>query len=196
MILLKKRTHLVLKTPLAVVRLLLVDVSKQRRDIGRPDGEQTIPPLPCELRNSPLLYPCRRTGLDHRHNLRCRSRGRKLHRKMNMIGNATHAKTFAIQLPRCPSNVSVQRGTNLAMNQRHSKLRTEDNMHQIEAQRLRHTRNHTSAATTRHPTKVALSYPILCTRPTAPKQTHSAKGATHTSLGRRPRSTRNRNRKG
>ena len=72
MILLKKSAHLVLKTPPAVVRRLLVDVTDQWAKICRPDRKQTIPALPRETGHPLLLHPHGRP----RFNLRYEFRGR------------------------------------------------------------------------------------------------------------------------
>jgi hypothetical protein len=138
MILLKKRAHFVLKTPLAVVRLLLVDITNQCANIRRPNGKQSIPTLPCEPGNTLVLHPRRRSRLDLRNNFRRRPRRSQPHREMNMIGYATHTETFAIQLPRRPRQIRMQRRLDTLANQRRAILRAENNMNQIETQRLRH----------------------------------------------------------
>jgi hypothetical protein len=138
MILLKKRAHLTLKISLEMVRLLLVDVMNQRAQRRRTYREQPIPALPREIRNSLLLHPNGRTSLDFRHNLSGRSRRGQSHREMNVIGDPTHPKAFAIQLARSPRKVSVKSGSNLVIDQGSMLFRREDNMHQVEAQRLWH----------------------------------------------------------
>jgi len=138
MILLEKRAHLVLETPLAMVRLLPVDITLQRAQIRRSDGKQTIPALPRKLPHPLLLHPDGRRRLDLRHELRGRSRRCQPHRKMNVIGNTAHAKALAIQYARRSREIGMKRGTDFLVDQRRAMFRAEDDMHQVEAQRLRH----------------------------------------------------------
>ena len=138
MILLEKRAHLVLETPLAVVRLLPVDVLQKSPDIGRADGKQRVSTLPRELRDPLLLHPDGRPGLDLGYDPRCRFCRPQPHRKMNMIGNSTHPETLAVQFARCTSQICVKSGANFVVDKRSTLFRAEDDMHQVEAQSLRH----------------------------------------------------------
>jgi len=108
MILRKKRPHLVFKTPLAVMRLLVLDVSHQHTDVGGAYRKQPIPTLPCQLLHALLLHPDRRSRFDLRHNFRRRLRGRQTQRQMDLIGHASGAETFAIQLPCRGRQIRVQ----------------------------------------------------------------------------------------
>ena len=189
MILLQKRAHLLLKTPLLVVRPLTVDVPQQRPHIRRTHGEQSISALPRELRDTLFFHPHRRACLQLRHHLRRGPRHRKTQRDVHMIFDATHAKTLAIQPASSPREIRMQSRRGLLAYQRHTTFRTEDNMHQIEAERLRYTRNLRHFQPPAHPTKVALQTTLF--RPsifTYSSGQQSAKGANHNSLGRRPRS--------
>ena len=142
MILLEKRAHLVLETTLGVVRLLSVDVTQKHANIRRADGEQSVSALPREIANPLLFHPNGRPGLDLRHDLRRRSRRRQSYRKMNMVGNAAHPKTLAIQFARDAREICMKVGTDIIVDQRKPVLRAEDKMHQVEAQRLRHGTNY------------------------------------------------------
>lgn len=144
MILLEKRAHLIPEIPLGVVRLLLVDVMQERANIRWTDGEQSVPALPRKLTNSVLLHPYGRSGLDLGHNFGRRSCRPQSHRKMNMVRNPTHAKALAIQLARDPGKISVKTGADVIVDQRRTMLRAENDMHQIETERLRHRRNYMS----------------------------------------------------
>ncbi len=144
MILRIKRAHLVLKTPLAVVRPLCLDVLNQRPNIRRTQGEQAISTLPGKVLHALLLHPCRRTALNLRNNLRRNLRRGQAQRQMNMVCNATCAETLAIQLPRCTRQIGVQGFGKVVSYQRPTIFRTENDMHQIEAQRLRHAQNYMS----------------------------------------------------
>jgi hypothetical protein len=57
---------------------------------------------------------------------------------MNVIGHTSDPKTFAIQLPRRARQIRVQRVGSLFRYRRLAVFRAEDEMHQVEAQRLRH----------------------------------------------------------
>jgi hypothetical protein len=138
MILLEKRAHLVLEIPLDVVRLLSVDVTQESVNISRTDREQSVSTLPSKLTNSVLLHPNGRSGLDFRHNFRrcfCRAQP---HRKMNVVGDSTYPKTFAIQFASGSGQICVKGGNNAVANERRTMFCAEDDMHQVKAQRLRH----------------------------------------------------------
>ena len=142
MILLEKRAHLILKTPFPMVHRLRVDVFRQRANVRRTDGKQTITALPRKV-SHPLLFPPRgRYCLDLRNEFcgcscRCQS-----HRKMNVVGNPTRAETFAIQLARCPRDIRMKCRADIIVDKRSPMFRAENNMHQVEAQRLRHARDY------------------------------------------------------
>jgi len=142
MILLKKRAHLVLKTPPAVMRWLVADVSNEGGHIGGTDREQAIPTLPREHWDALPLHPRGRTGLNLRHDLRGRPCCRQPHREVHMVRNAADAKTFAIQLACRSRKIGMQCTSDLVIDQRQSVFRAEDNMYQVEAQRLRHRGNY------------------------------------------------------
>jgi hypothetical protein len=218
MILLEKRVHLVLKTPLAVVRLLFVDVIDQRADVGGADREQPVPALPREVRSCLLLHPNGRTGLDLRDNLRRRSRRSQPHGEMHMVGNSTNPKAFTIQLSGRTGKISVQNGTDLVVDQRCTLFRREHDMHQVETQRLWHPGNYMSdlqPSPVSANTYLGLRPRLLCSRTFGPsgytpRQTghrsanrphlsahlnQAPKARQHTSLGRRPRSEAQRDRR-
>ncbi len=155
MILLAKSAYLLLETPLGMVRLLPVDIPHQRAKIRRSNRKQPIPTLPRKSRNPLPLHPHGRCRLQLRHHLRRRPRPRQPHRKVHMIFYATRAKTLALQPTRCPGKIRVQSRRKLFANQGPPFLRTENNMHQIEAKRLRHPASLTPLHQPTHPTKVA-----------------------------------------
>ena len=139
-----KHAHLVLETPPAVVCLLRLDVSDQRADISRTHRKQPVPTLPRKTLHSLLLHPHRRPRLDLRHDLRRLSRGRQTQRKMNMIRHTARAEALTIQLTRCTRQVRMQRISKCVGNQRLPVFCAENNVHEIEAQRLRHARDYMS----------------------------------------------------
>jgi len=138
MILLPKPAHLVLKAPLGVVLPLAFNVSHQRAQICGPHGEQSIPALPRESGDTLLLHPNRRSCLDLRYHLCRGSRRRKPQGQMHMVLNASHSKTLAIKPARRAGQISMKGRANLVADQRLPLFRTEDNMDQVQAQRLCH----------------------------------------------------------
>jgi hypothetical protein len=138
MILIEKRAHLVLETPFDVVRLLRVDVVDQRADIRRADGKQTVSTLPRELGYPLLFHPYRRSGFHLGYEFRCRSRRRQSDRKMNVVGNSTHSKALTIQFARGSGEIRMKIRNHVIVDERSPMFRAENDMHQIEAQRLRH----------------------------------------------------------
>jgi hypothetical protein len=138
MILLKKRPHLILKTPFAVVRLLLINVVDESANVRRTDGKQTIPTLPSEITYPLLLHPDGRSRLDLRYELRSRSCHCQSYREMNMVGSSTRSKALTIQSARRSSEICKKRSANIFVDQRGSMFRAENNMNQVEAQRLGH----------------------------------------------------------
>ena len=138
MVLLEKRAHLVLKTPFDVVRLLPIDVMHQRNHVRRADGKQTVSTLPREFLNTLLFHPYGRASLNLRYDFGGRPRRRQPHRKMNVVGNSAHSKTLAIQFARSSGEICMKIWNNVIVDQRSPMFCAEDDMHQIEAQRLRH----------------------------------------------------------
>ena len=138
MIFLEKHAHLILKTPLAVMRLLLVNIPNERADICRADGKHSISALPGKSMDALLFHPCRRGCLDLRDNLcRC-SRCGQSHRKMNVVSDSSYPEALTIQAARGSREIGVKTGQNVIVDQGNAVFRTEDNVDQIEAQRLRH----------------------------------------------------------
>jgi hypothetical protein len=138
MILRIKRSHLVLETPLAVVRLLRLDVSHQSANVRGTHRKQPVPTLPREIFHALLFHPRRRSRFDLRHNFRRLSRRSQTQCQMNVIGHTSGPKTFAIQFSCRARQIRVQRIGNLFRYQRSTIFRAEDDMHQVETQRLRH----------------------------------------------------------
>jgi len=184
MILLEKRAHLVLKAPLSMVDFLLIDVLNQRAQISRTNGEHPVSALPCEARNSAFLHPDRRRRFNLRHNLRRGCSRSQSYRKMNMICDPANSEALAIQFASCPGKVSMKVTRNVIANEWNSILRTEDNMHKIETQRLRHSGDYISGL---QPSSVSnneylgLRPRLVCHRTFGPEATeHSAaRGNSH-----------------
>ena len=143
-ILRQHRPHLVLKTPLRMVHLLVIDIPTQRLHIRRTNGKQPIPTLPPETCNPLHFHPGRRGSLQPRHNIRRSLRRGQTQPNMYMVRNTTHAKTFAPQLPRQTRQISVQTRPDLIMNQRLTPFRAKHDVNQIQAQCLRHQQSHAS----------------------------------------------------
>jgi hypothetical protein len=144
MIFLEKRAHLVLEIPLPVVRLLSVDVTQESANIRGTNGKQSVPALPRKLTNSVLFHPNGRSGLDLGHNPRGYFCSTQPHRKMNVIGNPAHPEAFAIQLARHTGKICMKTSANIIVDKRRTMFRAENDMHQVEAQRLRHCTNYMS----------------------------------------------------
>jgi len=144
MILLKKRVHLVLKTSPAMMVLLRVDVLNQCIQVRRADREQTISPLPRKIGDSVFLHPDRRRRLHLRDNLRGKDRRIQSDCKVNMICDPAHAEALAIQFARCPGNIGVKVCGDVISNKRKPTLGAEDNMHEVETQRLGHSGDYIS----------------------------------------------------
>jgi hypothetical protein len=138
MILLTKSAHLVLKAPLRMMLPLAVDVPHQYIQVCGPHGEQSIPALPRKSDDALLLHPCGRGRLDLRHHLRRGSRRSKSQGQMHMVLNTADTKAFAIEPTRCTCQIRMKRRANLLGDQGLPFFRAEDNMDQIQAQRLRH----------------------------------------------------------
>ena len=139
LILLQKRPHLLLITPPPVVRPLPVDIPQQRPNIRRPDRKQPIPTLPRKTGDPALLHPGRRPGLQLRNHLRRVARHPQPQRQVHMILHATSPETLTPKPPRRLRQIPIQPRTNLLTDTRPPILGTPNNMHQIEAKRLRHT---------------------------------------------------------
>jgi hypothetical protein len=172
MVLIEKRAHLVLEVSLAMVRLLPIDISNQRAEIGRADGKQTIPALPRKSADTLLFHPGGRAGFDLGDNLCRRSGPGQSHRKTNVVSDASYSETFAIQLARSSRKIGVESRQNVIMDQRDTIFGTEDDMDQIEAQRLRHCRNYMPGlqpSTTLANTYLGLRPRLLCHRTYGPQ---------------------------
>jgi hypothetical protein len=144
MILLKKRAHLVLKTPSLMARFLRVNVVQQCFAIRRSDGERTIPALPREARKCFALQPNRRVDHQFLHWVR-EIHGRvKTNRKMDMISDATDAVTIAALIARNRREIGVQLRKDRSIEHRATVSGAEDNVDQQKTQRLGYEPNYIS----------------------------------------------------
>ncbi len=138
MILLEKRTHLFLKIPLAVVRLLPLDVQNQRSRLRWTDGKCPIPALPRKRVNTLNLHPLRRSGLQLLHQLCQALRRMQTDGEMHMVGHTPDSKTIAFPIAHNCRKISMQPAPHILLQQWTAILRTEDDMDQHETQRLGH----------------------------------------------------------
>ena len=139
-ILLQKRTQLILKPVFPVMRLLRINVTNQRLQIGRPNGKRTISSLPrkfAQPRKLPL-QPFGRRRLHLSHQIRDVRRRTQPHRKMNMIFDATYPIALASRPTHDRCKIGVEPGTHTLIQQRRSIFRTEDHVNHNKRQRTRH----------------------------------------------------------
>jgi hypothetical protein len=171
MVLVEKNSHLVLEVSLAMVRLLPVDISNQRTKIGRADGKQTVPALPRKSADTLLFHPGGGGGFDLGDNLCRRSCRGQSHRKMNVVSDASCSETLAIQFARGSRKIRVKSRQNVIIDQRDAIFGTEDDMNQVEAQRLRHCCDYMSGlqpSTTPANTYLGLRPRLICHRTYGP----------------------------
>src|SRR5215469_14906143 len=140
----QKRTQLITKRMLAMMRLLPIDVSQQRIEIRRPHRERPITDLPGEIRNPLRLQPSRRRGLQLLHELRNRLFLALTNRKMDMIGNTPSPVTFASSISCDRREVSKQIGTDILVEQGQSIFGAEDHMNHNKGKRSWHSKNYRS----------------------------------------------------
>jgi hypothetical protein len=160
MILLKKRPHLLLEIPLAVMRLLLLDVLQQRPHVRRTHGKRPIPALPPKRLNAFNFHPLRRRDLDLFNELRNTLLRMHPHRQMHMIGHPTHPQTLALFVANDGREVRMQSIPHIIPQIRTTILGTEDNMDQQKAQRLGHDEDYRSLYTL---AALSLTMLTLCT---------------------------------
>jgi len=133
--------QLILETTLRVVRFLSIYVQHDGIHIRRADGEQAIPALPCETDHSLPLHPGGRARLDLRNYL-CRDlRGRQTQGDVDMIGDTANANTLTTELTNGSGDVRMKRRLDSIVDEQRPAFGAEDNMHEVEAQRLRHGRH-------------------------------------------------------
>jgi hypothetical protein len=161
MILLKKRPHLFLEIPLAVMRLLLRDVSNQRTGIRRPNGERTVPTLPPKCVNALNLHPFGRRNLYFFNKLRNALRRMHPHRQMHMVCNTADPETIALLIANDGSKIGMQTISHTILQQRTTILRTENDMNQQKTQRLGHRKNYRSTLQRLMVSFVTLSMTLL-----------------------------------
>ena len=140
MVSLQQSAQLFLVAPLCVMSFLPVDVLNQCRDVRRTDRKQRITSLPGKVGHSLCLHPCRRRAFHFRYHLCRRLRDCNLQSQMHMVRHATGPKALTSKPARRSRQVGMQR--RWILDQRHTSLRTEHHMHQIEAQSLRHSQKY------------------------------------------------------
>ena len=142
MILLKKRPHLFLETPLAVMRLLLLDILNQRAGIGGTNGKRSIPALPGKPFDPLNLHPLRRSNLHFLDKLRHALRRMQPHSQMHVVCHPTNPQTFALLIANDSREVRMQPIPHAVIQQSTTILGAENNMDQQETQRLGHAANY------------------------------------------------------
>jgi hypothetical protein len=142
MILLKKRAHLLLEIPLAMVRFLLLDVRDQRARVRRADGERPVPALPRKGLEALTLQPFGRRRFHFLNELRETLRRVQTNGEMHMVRHTADAKAIAFFIADKSREVHMQIGSHALVQQGKTSLRAEDNMDQDEAQRLGHGRDY------------------------------------------------------
>lgn len=147
----QKRTQLITKRLLAMMRLLPIDVSQQRIQIGRPHRERPITDLPREIRDPLRLQPSRRGRLQLLHQLRNGLFFTETNRKMDMIGNTPNPVTFASSISCDCREIREQIGTNFVVEQRQSVFGAEDHMNHNKSKRSWHSENYRSVFQTSEP---------------------------------------------
>jgi hypothetical protein len=186
----QQRPKLLLEIPLGMMHLLRFDVSNQGLQIRRSHRKRRIPPLPRKLQQPTIvLQPMRRQALQLPHQLCHGNLTRHSDRKMHMVRHAAYPITFTPQLPRYSSQISVKPHAHVLSDHWYPVLRTEDHVNQNKRERLRHGRDYRSLPPCPPISPPTSSPDRLAARLANPRQP-SAKGATHTSLGRSPRYTR------
>ena len=144
MILLKKRPHLVLKSSLAMLRFLRLDIPNQSFAVTWRHGKRAIPALPTKSRDTLGLNPFRRTGLELLDKFCNRHRRMEVDREMNMVRNSANSKAGALMFTCNPSEICMKRAANILIHKGLTIFRAEDKMNQHKAQRLGHCANYRS----------------------------------------------------
>jgi len=147
----QERTQLITKRLFAMMRLLPIDISQQRLKICRPNRERPVTDLPGETRNSLRLQPSRRGGLQSLDELRDRYFFSETNRKMDMIGNASYAVTFASSISCHRSEVREQIGADVILENGQSIFGAEDYMNHNKGKRSRHSADYRSVFQTSNP---------------------------------------------
>ena len=138
MVLGKQRAHFVLKTSLRVVRPLCVDVTDERVEVGWTDGEQAISALPGEVVDALTLHPDGGGRFQVGDEVGGGSRCGNANGEVNVIGDAADAEAFAVELAGDAGEVGVEVRCDFVTNGGQAVFCAEDDMDQIEAQRLCH----------------------------------------------------------
>ena len=143
---LQKRAKFILKRQLPVMRLLRIDVTNQRIQIHRPNGERPIASLPSELRQSRRLRlePFGRRRFQLFHQLRHAQRARKTNGKVNVVRNTPHAKAFAFSITGNRGEVGMKRGTHRIIKNGSAIFGAKDHMDKEKRKRLGHRQNYKS----------------------------------------------------
>lgn len=142
----QQRPKLSLEVPLAVMRLLRIDVRQQGLQIHRSNRKRPVPALPCEFgqRRRLPFKPSRRRGLQLFNQCGEVHRARKTYSQMHMIGNTANSITFTPCITGDRRKIGVQRWTDRLVENRPALPGAEHNMDQQKRERQGHTGDHKS----------------------------------------------------
>ncbi len=137
---LEQPAKLVLKGLLRVVGLLGIDIGRQRKEVGRPDGEDAVTPLPCEvLEHRRLgLQPLRGAGFQLLKQLGDCNGSRETDCKMHVVANSAYAIAFAAGVTNDRCEIGMEICSNGVGQGRLAVFRAEDYMDQDETESLGH----------------------------------------------------------
>ena len=144
MVLSKERAHFVLETMLSVVRALCVDVADEGIEVGGPDGEEAVAALPGEVVDALVFHPNGGRGFQVGDQVCGFARSGNAYCEVNVVGDAAGAKTFAVEFAGYAGEVGVQAWGNFVADGGQAVFSAEDDVHEIEAQRLCHGRPYVS----------------------------------------------------
>src|SRR5260370_20185958 len=135
-----------LKRLLAVIELLRVDITAQRIQSRRPDGERAIASLPRELRQIGRLglEPFGRGGFELFHQFRYVRRAGQTNGEMNVVRNTPYAIAFAFGVACDGGKIGVERGTHRSVKDRRAIFCAEDHMDQEKREGLWHREDYRS----------------------------------------------------
>jgi hypothetical protein len=136
----KKCTELILKRLLLVMHFLAIDVIDQRAQVGGPNRERSISSLPRKLGQVMRLSfkPFGRGRFKLFHQIRYVRRAGQSNSEVNVVRDATYARTFTFGVAGNGGKVRVECGTNRSIKNRGAVFCAEDHMDQNKCERLWH----------------------------------------------------------